>query len=49
MTSLEAARIVRYHHERFDGKGYPNWSAGDALPLGARILTVIAVYSAIID
>lgn len=49
MTSLEAARIVRHHPERFDGKGYPGGLAGDALPLGARILTVVDAYSAIID
>jgi putative nucleotidyltransferase with HDIG domain len=33
----EAAKIVLYHHERFDGLGYPFGLAGDAIPLGARI------------
>jgi diguanylate cyclase (GGDEF)-like protein/putative nucleotidyltransferase with HDIG domain len=32
--------IVRSHHERFDGGGYPDRLAGEAIPLGARILTV---------
>jgi putative nucleotidyltransferase with HDIG domain len=33
-------RIVRHHHERFDGKGYPEGLAGDRIPLGARIVAV---------
>jgi putative nucleotidyltransferase with HDIG domain len=33
-------RIVRHHHERLDGKGYPDGLAGDRIPLGARIVTV---------
>jgi putative two-component system response regulator len=38
---LAAARpIVRHHHERWDGSGYPDRLAGDAIPLGARIVAV---------
>jgi diguanylate cyclase (GGDEF)-like protein len=33
-------RIVRHHHERYDGKGYPDGLAGDSIPLGARIVAV---------
>jgi GAF domain-containing protein len=44
-----AAQIVRHHHERYDGKGYPDGLAGEAIPLGARILTVVDSYSAIMD
>jgi GAF domain-containing protein/HAMP domain-containing protein len=44
-----ASQIVRHHHERFDGKGYPDGLAGESIPLGARILTVVDSYSAITD
>ena len=38
---LAAARpIVRHHHERWDGDGYPDRLAGEAIPLGARIVAV---------
>jgi len=36
-----AAEIVLCHHERWDGKGYPNRLAGEDIPLGARIFAVI--------
>lgn len=39
-----AARIVRSHHERFDGQGYPDGLMGDSIPLGARILCVANDY-----
>jgi len=35
-----AAGIVRSHHERWDGKGYPDGLQGDAIPLGARLIAV---------
>lgn len=43
------ARIVRHHHERWDGTGYPDHLQGTAIPLGARILSVVDAYGAIID
>ncbi len=46
---VNAAQIVRHHHERYDGTGYPDGLAGKAIPLGARILTVVDSYSAITD
>lgn len=35
-----AARIIRHHHERWDGKGFPDGLQGEAIPPGARILAV---------
>ncbi|MBI3915317.1 MAG: GAF domain-containing protein [Chloroflexi bacterium] len=46
---VQAARIVRHHHERVDGKGYPDGLSGETIPLGARILTIVDSYSAIMD
>lgn len=40
------ADIVRSSHERFDGRGYPDGLAGDAIPLGARIVAACDAYSA---
>jgi putative nucleotidyltransferase with HDIG domain len=36
----ETTAIVRHHHERWDGIGYPNSLAGDSIPLAARVLAV---------
>jgi putative nucleotidyltransferase with HDIG domain len=41
------ALIIRHHHERNDGSGYPDGLAGDAIPLGARIVAVADVYDAL--
>ena len=38
------AEIVRYQHERFDGKGMPEGRRGEEIPLGARIVAVASVY-----
>jgi len=38
--------IVRHHHERWDGHGYPDGLAGDAIPLGARIVAVADAFDA---
>ena len=40
------ARIVRHHHERFDGHGYPNGIAGDEIPTLSRIIAVADAYNA---
>ncbi len=38
--------LVRHDHERWDGKGYPDGLKGEAIPLGARIVTVVDAYDA---
>jgi putative nucleotidyltransferase with HDIG domain len=43
----ELAAIVRHHHERFDGKGYPDGLAGEEIPLGARIVAVADTFDAL--
>lgn len=42
-------RIIRSHHERWDGDGYPDRLKGDEIPLGSRILAVADVYSALMS
>ncbi|MFT4035053.1 MAG: HD domain-containing protein [Patulibacter sp.] len=44
-----AARIARSHHERWDGRGYPDRSAYDSTPLAARIVAVVDVYDALVS
>ncbi|MEA2100990.1 MAG: response regulator [Thermodesulfobacteriota bacterium] len=39
--------IILSHHERFDGKGYPNGLKGEDIPLGARIVCVADIYDAL--
>ncbi len=39
--------VVRHHHERWDGKGYPDGLAGEAIPLTARILSVVDCFDAV--
>ncbi len=41
--------IVKYHHERIDGKGYPNQLKGNEIPLAARIVSVADAYHALIS
>ncbi len=42
----DAAEIVYSHHERFDGSGYPRGIAGNDIPLGARVFSVVDAYDA---
>ncbi|MDQ3695896.1 MAG: HD domain-containing protein [Chloroflexota bacterium] len=43
----ECEALVRHHHERWDGAGYPDGLAGEAIPLGARILAVADSFDAL--
>jgi cyclic di-GMP phosphodiesterase len=48
MRSLEGVRaIVRSHHERRDGRGYPDGLSGDRIPLLARLVSVVDVFDAL--
>jgi HD-GYP domain-containing protein (c-di-GMP phosphodiesterase class II) len=47
IAGLEAvALIVRFHHERFDGQGYPDGLAGERIPLASRIITACDAFHA---
>ncbi len=43
-----AKEIAHWHHERWDGKGYPDGLAGDAIPLSARLMALADVFDALI-
>jgi putative two-component system response regulator len=43
----DVSPIVRHHHERPDGSGYPDQLKGEAIPLLARIISVVDVYDAL--
>jgi putative nucleotidyltransferase with HDIG domain len=50
VKQLERAReIILNHHERYDGKGYPNGISGSAIPLGARLFTIADSFDAMIS
>ena len=42
----DAVDVVRFHHERFDGDGYPHGLKGEEIPLAARIFSVVDAYDA---
>jgi putative two-component system response regulator len=47
-TASQFAPIVRHHHERWDGSGYPDGLRGVQIPMGARIVGLVDAYDAII-
>jgi len=47
--SADVAAIIRFHHERWDGQGYPAGLAGEAIPLAARIVAVADAYQAMVE
>ena len=40
---------MRHHHERYDGKGYPDGLKGDGIPIGARIISIADAYQAMTE
>jgi putative two-component system response regulator len=48
LRTLDSVRpIIRHHHERWNGSGYPDGLEGEAIPLGARIISVVDVYDSL--
>jgi diguanylate cyclase (GGDEF)-like protein len=45
----DAATIVLHHHEWFDGRGYPHGLAGTEIPVGARIVSIVDAYEAMVS
>lgn len=46
--TARAARIARHHHEAWDGSGYPDGLAGEAIPIEARLTAVADVFDALV-
>ena len=44
-----AKNVAYYHHEKWDGKGYPNGLAGQEIPLEARIMALADVFDALVS
>ena len=44
----DVVEIIKYHHEKYDGTGYPNGTKGDEIPLGARIIAITDAFDSII-
>jgi putative two-component system response regulator len=42
-----AIPVIRHHHERMDGTGYPDHLIGDEIPLVARVMTIVDIYDAL--
>ncbi|HBB18875.1 MAG TPA: phosphohydrolase [Ruminococcus sp.] len=45
----EARNLAAYHHEKWDGSGYPNGMAGEEIPLSARVMAVADVFDALVS
>jgi HD-GYP domain-containing protein (c-di-GMP phosphodiesterase class II) len=45
----DVAPFILYHHERYDGTGYPEGLEGEAIPLGARILAIAEAFDAMVS
>jgi putative two-component system response regulator len=48
-TMRDVVPIIRHHHERWDGGGYPDGLRGEAIPMLARVFQVIDIYDALVS
>ena len=44
-----AYEICRWHHERYDGKGYPDGLVGEEIPISAQVVSLADVYDALVS
>lgn len=44
-----AYEICRWHHERYDGKGYPDRLEGEKIPISAQVVSIVDVYDALVS
>jgi putative nucleotidyltransferase with HDIG domain len=49
VQQAEVLAVVRSHHERWDGRGYPDGKAGEEIPLAARVVAVADAFQAMIE
>jgi HD-GYP domain-containing protein (c-di-GMP phosphodiesterase class II) len=47
MTLGSILAMIRHHHERYDGRGYPDGLRGDAIPYEVRLLSIVDAYDAL--
>jgi putative two-component system response regulator len=47
MTLAGVQRMIRHHHERYDGRGYPDGLRGDSIPFEVRLLSIVDAYDAL--
>lgn len=46
-TLTSVLQLIRHHHERYDGRGYPDGLSGDAIPYEVRLLSIVDAYDAL--
>jgi HD-GYP domain-containing protein (c-di-GMP phosphodiesterase class II) len=47
VTLTQVLGLIRHHHERYDGRGYPDGLRGDAIPYEVRLLSIVDAYDAL--